>query len=175
MMNLIVKDFKYSNLKKTIFYILKYEKKLYNLLLNTNSKTLISFIIQSNSSALSSFSSSTFKFFLFSDLINIPLCSNRIFRLEDSINKLVNVYLFFFIQFLLNKKKHLGVVSLPNKKEIFTLLRSPHTDKKSREQFRKLQYRKLLKGIHFFSYSLIRFLTKKEHITSKVRSKYVGH
>jgi hypothetical protein len=63
---------------------------------------------------------------------------------------------------------------LPNKREIFTLLRSPHTDKKSREQFRKLQYKKLLKGIGFFSYFLIRFLAKKEHITSKIRSKYVG-
>lgn len=174
MMNLVVKDFKYSNLKKTIFYILKYEKKLSNLLLSTNSKTLIFFLMQSNDFRFNSFSSSAFKFFLFSDLVHIPLQSNSISTFEGAMNRLMNVHLFFFIHFLLNKKKHLSVVSLPNKKEIFTLLRSPHTDKKSREQFRKLQYRKLLHGISFFSYSLIRFLTKKEHITSKIRSKYVG-
>jgi len=141
--------------------------------LNLNSKTLISFLLESNSDKLYSFPSNTFRFFLFSDLMDVPSYTKMITR-ENSITKLANLYLFFFIQLILTKKKHLGVVSLPNKKEIFTLLRSPHTDKKSREQFRKLQYRKLLKGMSFFSHSFIRFLIKKEHITSKIRSKYVG-
>ena len=41
----------------------------------------------------------------------------------------------------------IGPVPLPTKKEVFTVLRSPHVDKKSREQF-ELRTHKRLVDIH---------------------------
>ena len=38
----------------------------------------------------------------------------------------------------------LGPVPLPNKKRIFTVLRSPHVDKKSREQFGLATHKRLI-------------------------------
>ena len=38
----------------------------------------------------------------------------------------------------------MGPVPLPNKKRIFTVLRSPHIDKKSREQFDLTVHRRIL-------------------------------
>ena len=38
----------------------------------------------------------------------------------------------------------LGPVPLPNKKRIFTVLRSPHIDKKSREQFEVRTHKRML-------------------------------
>lgn len=38
----------------------------------------------------------------------------------------------------------MGPVPLPTKKEIFTVLRSPHVDKKSREQFELKTHKRLL-------------------------------
>lgn len=40
-----------------------------------------------------------------------------------------------------------GPVPLPNKKRIFTVLRSPHIDKKSREQFDLTTHKRLLEII----------------------------
>jgi len=41
-----------------------------------------------------------------------------------------------------------GPVPLPTKREIFTVLRSPHVDKKSREQFQIKTYKRLLEIIN---------------------------
>ncbi|KKQ33005.1 MAG: 30S ribosomal protein S10 [candidate division TM6 bacterium GW2011_GWF2_37_49] len=38
----------------------------------------------------------------------------------------------------------LGPVPLPNRKKIFTVLRSPHIDKKSREQFEIITHKRIL-------------------------------
>ena len=38
----------------------------------------------------------------------------------------------------------IGPVPMPNKKQIFTVLRSPHVDKKSREQFQLTTHRRIL-------------------------------
>ena len=37
-----------------------------------------------------------------------------------------------------------GPVPLPNRKKIFTVLRSPHVDKKSREQFELIVHKRIL-------------------------------
>ena len=37
-----------------------------------------------------------------------------------------------------------GPIPLPTKREIFTVLRSPHVDKKSREQFQKKTHKRIL-------------------------------
>jgi small subunit ribosomal protein S10 len=53
------------------------------------------------------------------------------------------------IQLLLNPHskhvfKKLNEISLPKKRKLFTVLRSPHIDKKSREQFEFTRYKKKL-------------------------------
>lgn len=178
MISLILKDFKYLNLTKSVFYMLKYEKHLFHLLINSNYKTIVSFLLQEINNNISDLNKNKFRFFLFSDLMRdvSSLADNTSMNAacDVRISKIIRIYLFFFIQLQLNKKNNFKIVSLPNKKQIFTLLRSPHTDKKSREQFRKLEFKKLIKGITFFSNSFVNFLVKKEHVTSKIRSKYVG-
>jgi small subunit ribosomal protein S10 len=54
--------------------------------------------------------------------------------------KLLEMALYFINQLskLYNIKFH--IISLPSKKTIYTILRSPHIDKKSREQFQKKVY-----------------------------------
>lgn len=37
-----------------------------------------------------------------------------------------------------------GPVPLPNKRQVFTVLRSPHVDKKSREQFEIITHKRIL-------------------------------
>ena len=79
-----------------------------------------------------------------------------------------NFLYFLLLQLLTRKTSSNSPISLPNKSKIYTLLRSPHTDKKSREQFRKRELKKLvLISMH---QSFLSFLIKKEFITSKIRS-----
>ncbi len=58
--------------------------------------------------------------------------------LHDLLNNLI-----FLINLLLSPK-FISLVDLPNKKKTKTILRSPHIFKKSREQFSKIIYNKLL-------------------------------
>ncbi len=43
-----------------------------------------------------------------------------------------------------NRFENLNEISLPKKRKLFTVLRSPHIDKKSREQFEFMRYKKKL-------------------------------
>lgn len=47
------------------------------------------------------------------------------------------------IVFTINEKTN-SVISLPKKKMVHTVLRSPHTDKRSREQFKRIDYHYLI-------------------------------
>ena len=40
--------------------------------------------------------------------------------------------------------KVLGPIPMPNRKKIFTVLRSPHVDKKSREQFELITHKRIV-------------------------------
>ncbi len=54
-----------------------------------------------------------------------------------------------------------GPIPLPTKKEIFTVLRSPHVNKKSREQFQLNTYKRLI-DIHSTSSKTVDALMKLE-------------
>ena len=43
-----------------------------------------------------------------------------------------------------------GPIPLPTHKKIFTVLRSPHVNKKSREQFELSSYKRLIRYLQFF-------------------------
>lgn len=54
------------------------------------------------------------------------------------------VYLERFCQNLVMNDQKFNVINLPQKKEHFTVLRSPHVDKKARDQFERVTYKRLL-------------------------------
>jgi small subunit ribosomal protein S10 len=54
-----------------------------------------------------------------------------------------------------------GPIPLPTEKEIFTVLRSPHVNKKSREQFQLCSYKRLI-DIHSTSPKTVEALMKLE-------------
>ena len=54
-----------------------------------------------------------------------------------------------------------GPIPLPTEKEIFTVLRSPHVNKKSREQFQLCSYKRLI-DIHSTSSKTVEALMKLE-------------
>ncbi|WP_458659119.1 30S ribosomal protein S10 [Candidatus Vidania fulgoroideorum] len=63
--------------------------------------------------------------------------------LESYSIKILNNYIIFFSNFL--KKSSIfykGPINIPYRKKFFTLLRSPHVDKKSRDQFEIRIYKK---------------------------------
>lgn len=66
--------------------------------------------------------------------IRIEIVSFDYFYLEKSIKKFQEI----FLSLGLNNIKHVG---LPKNKKKFTLLRSPHIDKKSREQLEIKKYK----------------------------------
>ena len=54
-----------------------------------------------------------------------------------------------------------GPIPLPTKKEIFTVLRSPHIDKKSREKFESRTHKRLIDIIEPVSYTHLTLPTKR--------------
>src|SRR5690554_3860507 len=66
-------------------------------------------------------------------------------KYSSTYNKLLShfIYLNFSLK-VLSKIKLNSFSSMPTKRKLFTVLRSPHTDKKSREQFTLKRYRKVL-------------------------------
>lgn len=174
MANLItIKNFKDNELGRTILLINKY-----SLFLNIKLVNYVAMLLLRN---LSSFSREHFSstaprtvamnsYYLWYDLCEIH---SSVSLSENKKNKRIFVFfktnrlLFSLMQFLIAHAFGKGV-SLPNKKKIYTLLRSPHTDKKSREQFRKRELKKLMSLT--FHQSFLFFLIRKEFITSKIRS-----
>ncbi|MGL4951755.1 MAG: 30S ribosomal protein S10 [Mycoplasma sp.] len=69
--------------------------------------------------------------------IRIKLCSYDHQLLDQSVKKIVEI----------SKKTNAtvkGPIPLPTKKEIFTILRSPHVNKSSREQFERRTHKRLI-------------------------------
>lgn len=52
-----------------------------------------------------------------------------------------------------------SVTNLPNKKKFITLLKSPHVNKKAREQFEHITYQKMISIKLNFNFKLIKILT----------------
>jgi hypothetical protein len=80
-------------------------------------------------------------------LVNVNYLMNILYKL---ILKLNNLY---FIKLLLiyNNKFNLSKFSLPKKYSLTTVLKSPHTDKRSREQFHIIHYKSSLRYPLFYS------------------------
>lgn len=84
-------------------------------------------------------------YFSLSNLCHKSLLSLSTFRCNIfEIFSFLKVYFYnFFLTFFLCNSTSTNLVSLPKINKVFTVLRSPHTDKKSREQFNLVMFSKL--------------------------------
>ncbi len=93
---------------------------------------------------------------------NIDTIYSSTFNFTNPISiyyELLQLIYLFFITFVFTTNFSFSVSSLPNIRKLFTLLRSPHTDKKSREQFSIITYSKLITmsfDMHLIFNTLIR-------------------
>ena len=175
---LTIRNFKYFDLNLTLFNIFRYQKKMKLNLIHLNVLNLISSSSFVNRDVF--VQKNKIKLFFWDDILsgtkkNNSLNDHHSFHLQKQMFMSLRVFIFRQINSYLFSTNELAAVSLPSKKQIFTLLRSPHTDKKSREQFRKREYKKIINMSLLFSDHFLKFLAKKECITSKIRSRYVDH
>jgi len=175
---LVVKDFKQTEIARTVNLFLQYESciqvKLYNYLLISLLKKLSTMSVEVDPCVyVSRYELFTKKVCWFDLLV---LSNNiRVSRLENVRRKneeyikasRISILLFKIIKILILRTNKMKIVTLPNTSSIYTLLRSPHTDKKSREQYRKSEFKKLISMRYVRSFLL--FVVKKESITSKIR------
>jgi Ribosomal protein S10p/S20e len=102
------------------------------------------------------------------NLLNIDINYSNTFFLPYSVSiyyELINmIYNLFFI-FIITTNFTFSLSSLPNTRKLFTLLRSPHTDKKSREQFTITTHSKSI-SMSIDMYSIIYTLIKTFNFTT---------
>lgn len=172
--SIIVKDFKYRNLNSTVNLFSQYNKCFKLKLINYVYKELVTSIFflyfHRNDSCFRDIPHITTKY-CWSDLLDLQTVSNK-YKVASHDNrnffyKIQKYNLFFSLVRQLIYSQVLNVISLKTDNSIYTVLRSPHTDKKSREQFKKTQYRKLIRCL--VSSKLVSLIVKKEFISSKIR------
>jgi len=119
----------------------------------------------------------TFYFFLKSiSIISSFVHVTNILSILNSYKTFYSIY-FLYIRFLkVNKSINFGLASLPKKISTFTVLRSPHIDKRSREQFRLTKYKKVLSFPIFFNsnnyYILKKSFLFKHGVSINTKSTY---
>ncbi len=98
------------------------------------------------------------------------LVSSNKFNLKNKVNLniiyfLFNYYLLFFVFHLnlkiKNNKKLYSISKLPNKISKITVLRSPHIDKKSREQFEILTHKSYIQSVNLFNNNIVNIINNK--------------
>jgi hypothetical protein len=129
-----------------IRFSLLYLNRIYMLLQSTRLFNLFLLIVLSKQSFMGSLNSivqlcdsilNTSYYFssntsFYQSILSLFTCTCNI----SKIFSFLKVYFYsFFIIFSLFKSTSMNLVSLPKINKVFTVLRSPHTDKKSREQF----------------------------------------
>lgn len=104
--------------------------------------------------------------------INNYLCSKNKFnfKIKYNFNIFLNLFYFYFIHFvhisnmkILNTNKLSSISKLPNKSSKITILRSPHIDKKAREQFEILTHKSYIKSLNFFGNNIVNVISNKNN------------
>lgn len=123
-------NLKFILLKKILFYLLLNNIKFYIFLLyNIKNLILIKFF-------------KNFNFIFFKN--KLLKASYNLFLKINNFN-FVKIFIFYNNNFIFSN------FCLPKKYSLFTLLKSPHTDKRSREQFHLISYKSTLKYPLFLS------------------------
>jgi hypothetical protein len=144
--------------KYFLFYFLK---KLFNLLF-ISLKDIYSFLIlKKDKFFLNSYSSNHLKESMYSNnygLLNSNVQNKFIFFSFKEVLQVYYLMLFAKLFFFMFKHVNVSYFALPIKRNKFTILRSPHIDKKSREQFELKHFYIVLNELSLFSFSNNTFL-----------------
>jgi small subunit ribosomal protein S10 len=143
------------------FYELSYSYKILNYL-------YLKFYINLNSK------NNKFYFYSFSNTYSncylLNLKNNLDLKNKLNLNLIYFLFYFYFIYFisylnikLFNSKKLFNISKLPNKISKITILRSPHIDKKSREQFEIITHKSYIKSLNFFGNNIINLINNKNN------------
>ncbi|MDF2698981.1 MAG: Ribosomal protein S10p/S20e [Haloplasmataceae bacterium] len=161
----------FSELNNSLLY--KFNKELDRL--SFLQKMLISFYIKNLNSLIKRNSYFMFDCYSFSS-VNKYITSYRYDKYIKQLCKLNFLYFFLYFFFVLsilyislklNLASSVKFSKLPNKISKLTLLRSPHIDKKSREQFELLTHKSYVRSLNLFDnniFSLIRFKNNYSYI-----------
>ena len=151
---------------KSLFHIINYTKT--NFIINIYN--LFSFYTNTNLSklrySLRMYMFDLSFFFIPKNIFSMIMynINNNIYYLNSSslFKFVTSTYYLYFLKFYILNINKLGIVSFPKTKKLFTLLRSPHTDKKSREQFSLIVHSKGFSdhiNFYFILYSIIKKLS----------------
>ena len=97
---------------------------------------------------------------------------NFIIEIKSVDKKTLTIYKKFFLKILIKLDICFNIINLPNKKKIITLLKSPHVNKKAREQFEHRIYKKRFLIKSNVNLKLLKVLTliKPKNIKIKIIS-----
>lgn len=92
------------------------------------------------------------------------LYKKKLFNFNFFFQLLLNYYLFTLISFIIIKFNYIStwnISRLPIKSYKFTILRSPHIDKRSREQFEIVTHKSVINGYGILEHEYISLIEKK--------------
>lgn len=107
----------------------------------------------------------------FSDLLPLSNLSS----LYMTYSRILQLFIFICVT---NKMKQIyndiSIASLPSKKKIITVLRSPHTDKKSREQFSYMEHKRVVCISPYMADEIVKLLFKYFEFYTKISYKTIS-
>jgi small subunit ribosomal protein S10 len=89
--------------------------------------------------------------------------------LKSSYKEILKIYSTYLKLGLQKQKINFSLVGLPKKKKIITLLRSPHVNKKAKDQFEKIEYRFLFQIKNNFNNSFLSQLLKNKPASISIK------
>lgn len=140
------------------FFFFFFIKRLFSVLYLNIKSNYSFFLLNKNNFFISNYNNSHLKESMFTDSFFIAK-ENK--RNTSSFNSYVSMYyimLFAKLFFFMYKSANISYFSLPIKRNKFTILRSPHIDKKSREQFELKHFYVVLNELSLFSFNTNKFL-----------------
>jgi hypothetical protein len=96
--------------------------------------------------------------------LSLFLYKNKLFNLNFFFYLLLHYYIFMLIYLIVIKFNYVflwNISKLPTKSYKFTILRSPHIDKRSREQFEITTHKSIINGYSILEYEYTNFIEKK--------------
>jgi len=96
---------------------------------------------------------------------------NFIIKIKSVDKKTLKIYQRFFTKVIKKLNICFNIINLPNKKKLITLLKSPHVNKKAREQFEHITYQKIFFIKSNFNLKLLKLLTLNKPKNVKLKFK----
>ncbi len=132
------------------FFLFFFIKRLLFILFNGIKKFYVFCNVKKNKILMPSYFSTFTKESLFNDVFNTTKTNKETSSIKDLFN--LNILMLFSkLFFFMFKSINFSYFSIPIKRNKYTILRSPHIDKKSREQFELKHFYVVLNELSFFN------------------------